>query len=182
MFKEIFADPRIKKYRFNDLKSVKPSLAVDGEVVDSDGDVRLNILCGDDPAEFVERSREARTVSGERRKELFWVISLDEEVHRLLEELYRSREMVSTHERLASQGQLAGELSACLTDEKVRRDRLQRYLRSKIGEATQGGTGFFQQVQKDGSSLGQNLPDILHVLLDYAIPTLYPKIELAIGR
>jgi len=51
------------------------------------------------------------------------VVELNEEIHRLTEELYRSREMVSTHERLAAQGQLSAEESACLADEKGRRDR-----------------------------------------------------------
>ncbi len=177
-YKEIFADPKLKKYRYKDLKSIKLSLAIDGEVVDSDGDVRLNILCADDPEEFTDRCKEARTASGERRNELFWVVSLNEEIHRLVEELYRSREMVSTHERLAAQGQLSAEESACLADEKVRRDRSQRELRGKLGEITQSSTGFFQAVQKDASSLGQSLSEIIHGLLDYAVPTLYPKIEL----
>lgn len=177
-YKEIFSYPKIKKYRYKDLKSIKLSLAIDGEMVDSDGDVRFNILCADDPEESMDLCKEARTSSGERRDELFWVISLNEEVHRLVEELYRSREMVSMHERLAAQGQLSAEESSSLTDEKVRRDRSQRELRGKLGEVTQAGTGFFQSVQKDASTLGQSLPDIIHGLLDYAVPTLYPKIEL----
>jgi len=178
VFKEIFADPRLKKYRFKDLKPIKPSLSVDGEIVESDGDVRLNILCADNPGEFTESGKEARTASGERREELFWVVSLSEELHRLVEELFRSREMVSTHERLAAQGQLPPEESACLADEKVRRDRFQRELRGKLVEVTQSGTGFFQSVQRDASSLGQSLAEVIHGLLDYAVPTLYPKIEL----
>lgn len=177
-FKEMFADPRVKKYRFKDLKAIKPSLAVEGEVVDSDGDVRLNVFCAEDSGAFADRCREARTVSGEQREQLFWVLGLIEEIHRLVEELYRSREMVSTHERLAAQGQLSGEESACLADEKVRRDRFQRELRGKLVDVTQSGTGFFQSVQKDASALGQTLPEIIHGFLDYAVPTLYPKIKL----
>jgi len=178
VFKEIFADPKMKKYRYEDLKAIKPSLAVDGEVVDADGDFRLTLLCADDPAEAADRCKEARTTSGERREELFWVVTLNEEIHRLIKELHRSREMVSTHERLAAQGQLSPEESACLADEKVRRDGFQRELRTKLSEVTQSGTGFFQAVPKDGSSLGQSLPEIIHGLLDYAVPTLYPKIRL----
>jgi hypothetical protein len=62
---EIFADPKIKKYRYKDLKSIKLSQAVDGEVVDSVGDVRLNILCADNPEESGDRCKEARTASGD---------------------------------------------------------------------------------------------------------------------
>ena len=175
---EVFGDPNIRKYHYQNLKTIKTALIVEGEVVDSSGDVRLNILMADDKDELAERSKEARTVSNEKRNELFWVFPLSGEIHRLIEELYRSREMVSTYDRVASQQQLAPELRPTLSDEKVQKDRHQRALRSKLAEAVQGGSGFFRAVHMDGSSLGHSLPEIVHGLLDSAVPSLYPKIEL----
>jgi len=71
LFKEAFADPKLKKYRYHDLKTLKPAVTVDSETVETEGDVRLNVLCADNPDEFADRCREARTASGERREELF---------------------------------------------------------------------------------------------------------------
>lgn len=65
-------------------------------------------------------------------------------------------------------------------EEKIRRDRYQRELRTKLAEALQSGAGFFRGVQRDGSSLGQSLPEVLGRLLDWVIPDLYPKLEMGI--
>jgi hypothetical protein len=41
-----------------------------------------------------------------------------------------------------------------------------------------GGTGFFQGVAKPGAGLGKTLNEILKALLDFAVPVLYPKLEM----
>ena len=84
---------------------------------------RWQLLIADDLEEFEATCEEARRASNEKRQELFWVCALTDEVHRYIEELYRSREMVSMHERLAAQGKLSPEEASCLAEEKVRRDR-----------------------------------------------------------
>ena len=135
-------------------------------------------MIADDPEDAEAIGEGARRASNEKRHELFWVCALTDEVHRLIEDLYRSREMVSMHERLAAQGKLSGEEASCLADEKVRRDRQQRLLRTKLVERVIAGTGFFQGVRKDASVLGQTLPEILAKLRDDAIPAVYPKFEM----
>lgn len=104
--------------------------------------------------------------------------ALSEDVHRHIEELYRSREMVSMHERLAAQGKLSPEEASCLAEEKVRRDRMQRTLRTKLSERVGAGTGFFRGVRRDASALGQTSAEIFAKLRDEAIPALYPKFEM----
>src|SRR5437879_13647286 len=106
LFGEIFSEPRMKSYRYKNLRPFRVSLLVDGETVDADGQVPFNILPADDPEEWTERCKEARATSNDRKNELFWVVGLSEEVHRQMEELYRSRQMVSRPQRLVSQGKL----------------------------------------------------------------------------
>jgi hypothetical protein len=86
--------------------------------------------------------------------------------------------MIAIHERLAAQGKLAPEEASCLAEEKVRRDRMQRTLRTRLMERVATGSGFFQGVRKDASALGQTLAEIFAKLRDEAIPTLYPKFEM----
>lgn len=178
LLRETFADPPVRGYRYQNRKAFPFSLTVDGEGVDSSGQVSLQLWIADDPEEFDSACEEARRASNEKPDELFWACSLTDEVHRQVEELHRSREMISMHERLAAQGKLSGEEASCLAEEKVRRDRIQRALRTRLAERIAAGAGFFRGVRKDASALGQSIPEIFARLRDDAIPALYPKFEL----
>jgi hypothetical protein len=178
LLQEIFADPSIRGYRYQNRKPFPFMLAIDGEVVESSGQLPLALLIADDLEDVDATCEEARRTSNEKRYELFWVCALTDEVHRHIEELYRSREMVSMHERLAAQGKLSPEEASCLAEEKVRRDRFQRTLRTRLAERVAVGAGFFQGVRKDASALGQSMAEIFAKLRDDAIPTLYPKFAL----
>jgi len=175
---EIFADPSIRGYRYQGRKVFPFSLTIDKEQVDSSGQIPLEILTADDREDLDATGEDARRASTERQDTLFWVFVMNEEVHRLIEELYRSREMISTYERIAAQGKLSSEETSCLADEKVSRDRIQRALRSRLSERIAEGAGFLRGVRKDGSSLGQSISGIFEKLRDDAIPALYPKFEL----
>ncbi|MCL6447596.1 MAG: BREX system P-loop protein BrxC [Armatimonadetes bacterium] len=178
LLQEVFADPSVRGYRYQNRKAFPLSLTIDGELVDGSGQIPLALLMADDPADFDSACEEARRASNEKRSELFWVCALTDEVHRQIEELYRSREMVSTHERLAAQGKLSPEEGSCLADEKVRRDRIHRTLRNKLAERIVAGAGFFQGVRKDASALGQTVAEIYARFRDDVIPALYPKFDL----
>jgi hypothetical protein len=180
LIKEIFSDPKVKNYRYKNLRQFRMSLSVQGESVETEGQVPLNILVAEETSDLNNLCQEARENSSAKTEEVFWVAGFNEEIHQLYLELFRSREMVSTYERLAAQGKLTPEEASCLAEEKVRRDRHQRNLRTKLTEAIQAGTGYFRGVQRDASSLGQTLQEIFHKLLDLVVPQLYPKLEMGI--
>jgi hypothetical protein len=178
LLQEIFAEPGIKGYRYQNRKPFPFALKIDGETVDSSGQIPLDLRIADEPSVFAELCEEANKQSNEQRDEVLWVCSLSDELHRLIEDLYRSREMITMHERMGAQGKLSPEESSCLAEEKVRRDRAQRALRTRLTEAVAAGAGFFRGVRKDASALGQSISEVLAALRDYAIPFLYPKFEL----
>jgi len=177
---EIFTDPRLRNYRYENLRNFKVGLRVDGEPVGEEGQVPFNILLAVDQDDAAERSKEARAASNDKRNEIWWVTTFPEEVHRLVEEAYRSAEMVSIHERLQAQGKLPPEQAASLAEEKIRRDRIGRDLRGGILEALRGGHGFFRGVRQDGSAMGATLPEVLAALLEQAVPALYPKLKMGV--
>lgn len=175
---EIFSDPGIRGYRYQNRKTFPMSLIVNGEPVEGSGQAPLELLMADNAEDFDATCEEARKTSNEKREELFWVCSLNDDLHRLIEEIYRSREMIARHERLAAQGKLSAEEASCLAGEKVRCDRTQRDLRGKLIKTVASGAGFFRGVRKDASALGQSISEVFSKLRDETIPELYPKFEL----
>ncbi len=179
-FRNIFADPKIKSYKYSNMKPFRAVLWVEGELVESDGQVPLKLLLAQDTDDFPLRCAEARESSLSNSQEVYWVVTFSEEIHQHVQEAFRSREMVSNFERHAAQGKLTPEEASCLAEEKMRQDRYQRELRTRLSDALKSGSGFFRGVQKDSSVLGQSLPDVLAKLFDWIIPDLYPKLEMGI--
>jgi len=179
LVREILSEPKLRAYRYKDLRGFHTSVSVDGENVDADGEVLLNFQLAS-KEEISAALVDARNTSGLKREELFWVAVLSEEIRNDVTELYRSREMVSEYDRMGAQQRLTGEESACLSDEKSRRDRIHRALRGKLLAGIEGGTTFFQAVQSDASTLGRTFAEALHALLDKAVPVLYPKLEVGV--
>ena len=177
---EIFSDPKLRAYRYDELRTFKNSLVVEGETVEADGEIPLNLLLADSAQVRADRLKEARDESNNKREEVFWVVTQTEEIRTLTVEVYRSREMVSEYERLASQQRLTPEESSCLGEEKNRRDSHHRKLRTKMLEAVQAGTGFFQGVQHDATAFGSYFVEVFHKLFDLVVPQLYPRLEIGV--
>jgi hypothetical protein len=180
VFKEIFAEPKVKNYRYKNLKTFKMKVAVENIPVETDGQVPLNLFIAEDTSDFTSRSEEARQASISNQDEMYWVTCFSDEINKLLLDTFRSREMVSNHERIAAQGELTPEEASCLSEEKVRRDKTHRRLRAATEEVVQSGTGFFRGVQRDASGLGKSLPEVFHKFLNLIVPDLYPKLEMGI--
>lgn len=179
LIKDLFSEPKLRAYKYKELRPFHVVLRVDGETVDSDGEVALNLsLTSED--EQKSTLAEAREQSAITTSELFWVATLDEEIRNQVAELHRSNEMIAEHDRLGAQNRLTSEESACLADEKSRRDKIRRRLRRLLLASIEGGTAFFGAVQHDVTALGTSLTTAVHALLNLTIPTLYPKIEIGV--
>ncbi len=176
--KEIFDAPEIRGYRYQKRKTFRFTLALNDEVIDENGQLRLNLIqinADEDPAAV---DAAARKRSNENREELFWIFSLSEESHRLIEELYRSEKMISDHEMQAARHQLSAEENRCLQDEKRLKERLERKLQNQLTADLSKGVSFFQGIKRDASELGNKLAEMLANLRDIVIPELYPKFEI----
>lgn len=179
LIKDLFSEPKLRAYKYKELRPFHVVLRVDGETVDSDGEVTLNLsLTSED--EQKSTLSEARDLSATTTSELFWVATLDEEIRTQVAELHRSNEMVAEHDRLGAQNRLTSEESACLADEKSRKEKIRRRLRGMLLASIEGGTAFFGAVQHDVTALGTSLTTAVHALLNLTIPSLYPKIEIGV--
>jgi hypothetical protein len=173
---DLFAEPKLRSMVYKELRSFRLGITVDGQSIESAGDIPLQMSLVT-PAEWATTLTEARGESAAKPGDLFWVVALDDTVRELVTELHRSREMVSEFDRMGAQQKLTGEESSCLAEEKNRRDRFQRELRERMTRAIEGGTSFFQGVERTGAALGTSLNQMTQGLLEIAIPALYPKLE-----
>lgn len=179
LVKDLFSEPKLRAYRYKELRGFRVALKVEGETVDADGEIPLNLSIIPE-AEQKSALAEAREQSASSPSDLFWLVTVDDDIRDQVAELFRSNEMVAEYDRLGAQNRLATEESACLADEKSRRDRIRRKMRSSLLACVEGGTAFFKGVQHDATALGSNLTTALHALLDKAIPDLYPKIGIGV--
>ena len=112
------------------------------------------------------------------RTRFFWVFILNAEIHDLTRQLYASHQMISKYSQQGAQGRLIGEYSAPLENEKHEAARLHDRLREQVVRALSNGQGIFRGVVKDASDLGRTFAEMLKQLFDYAVPYLYPKLEM----
>jgi hypothetical protein len=173
---DIFSEPKVRTHSYKNLRSFKLGVSLDGHGVESDGDVMLNLHFAEQN-EMKEAIQDARGESAAKMDEILWVAPLSGEIASALVELYRSREMVAEFERLSAQKSITKEESGLLADEKNRRDRVQRQLRTAVAEAWEAGQSFFRGVQREARTLGMSLSEMLRGLMETVIPALYPKLE-----
>jgi hypothetical protein len=174
---EIFSEPKVRSHTYQNLRSFRLNVSLDGEPVGGDGDVLLNLRLSE-PAEIKETLTQARNDSAAKTTEIFWPAMIPNSIRTLVNEYYRSREMAADFDRKGSQHQLTTEEGACLADEKTRRDRYFRQLKSGLTEVIESGQFFFQGVGKEAKSLGPALPEMMKGALETVIPVLYPKLEI----
>jgi len=184
----IFDDPKLRTYRYKDLRSFRVGLTVEGVRLD-DGHVPLTLLMaeGADPgdpegldAKIAEAQSDSRAAA--HQNDIYWVFALTPEVHDLIGRVYAARQMIAKYNQASAQGQLMRDYIPLLESEKREEARLRERLREKMLAALGGGRGFFRGVSKDASMFGRTTPEVLKGLFDFAVPDLYPKLEMGVRR
>lgn len=176
----IFGDSKATHINYKGSKTFRVSYVLDGQNIGDNGDIDVELFMTDDTGEFKNASDEKKRDSrhdGNKNK-IFWVIPQNEQIHQLIEEYYRSNEMIRLHERLASCGQLSAEEHKCFSEEKIRKDKVQRELRKQLEGAAYSGAAFFRGVQKDISAQGHDFFEGVKALINGWIPDLFPKFDL----
>ncbi len=177
----IFSEPALTRYRYGNLRHFRVGATWgDCTLTTGDAQIPLQVRLADGP-EVVEELRE-RTRDDSRAaahaNEIFWVASLDDPIDVLVCELYRSKQMVTKYDQLRAQNKISKEEAGSLAAERSRAQELERRLQEALLAALTGGRGYFKGVAKDGAALGQRFPAILKGMFDYAVPDLYPKLEM----
>jgi phage terminase Nu1 subunit (DNA packaging protein) len=185
----IFSSPNLTRYRYRSpsappgtgLRNFRVGVAWNSRGITSgEAQVPLVLRLADGPEVFQAVCDQARDDSRAEphRNDVFWVVSLTDEIDEVVAELYRSRQMVGKYDQLRAQGKITKEEAASLEAEKTEALRLEERLKTQLESALAHGRGFFRGVSRDGAALGKTPGEILKALFDFAVPDLYPKLEL----
>jgi hypothetical protein len=177
--RRVFSEPALTRYRYKNLRNFRVGVAWDGRsITTGDAQIPLVLRVADGPDAHQEACEAAREESRKVKTEIFWVMSLTDEIDDLVAELYRSRQMVGKYDQLRAQGKISKEEGASLAAEKTEALRLEERLKERLERAMAGGQGFFDGVARPGADLGKTLGEILKGLFGHAVPGLYPKLEM----
>jgi len=177
---EIFNDPKLKAFRYEDLRTFRVGITVDDVPAGEEGQLTLQISVAEDEDDF-DRYCEERDIQSRapgQEESLFWVIQLSTEAKDEIVELFRSREMIRKYNQLSASSTLTDNEKTLLADEKVEESRHKSRLREKLAECLLQGVGYFRGVRKDGLAQGKNYIEAIRGFLRYAVPLLYTKLSL----
>ncbi|HDN19844.1 MAG TPA: BREX system P-loop protein BrxC [Candidatus Acetothermia bacterium] len=177
---EIFSESRRKTLRYRNLRSFKFGISFGTERLGEEGQIPLVLRAADDEESFGGLVEEIRNESrlAENQNRLYWIFALNPELDNLVAEVHASNEMIRKYDRLRAQGRITPHDATFLDGEKHELDRLRSRLREKLTVALEQGIGVFRGTARDASALGRSLDEILKGLLEWAVPELYPKLEL----
>lgn len=180
ILEKVFDEPDFKTYRYQNLRTFRIGVNVNGAHVVEEGDLPLTLCIADDVDDLTKRLAEVREESRQKAHEndVYWTFSQTPEIDELVAQLHASRKMVEKYDQLRAQNKISGEAAQCLQDEKNTVLGYQSRLRDKLSEAMEKGTGLFRGVSRDASALGKSLSEILKKLFGHVVPDLYPKLEM----
>ena len=179
VLREIFGEPALRTYRHKEHRNFRIGVAVE-EVTLEEGDLPLTLCIADEPDDLSRKLNEVREESRQKShaNDLYWVFALTPEIDTLVAQTFASRKMVEKYDQMRAQSKINADEVSCLQDEKTAVLKYESRLGDKLSEAMERGTGLFRGVARDASSLGKNLGEILKKLYGYAVPDLYPKLEM----
>jgi len=159
----------------------------DRVIVDGKQQIPLTLDISEEVSEIEFRRSEIRGDSNNPRHlyydQIFWFFALNDDIDSVVEELYRSRRMVSEYEGLRSQGSLNAEDTKSLADEKTSALKYDERLRNLVMTALVQGKALFRGVSGETMGLHGTRPsEMFGQLFQFAVPKLYPKLELGAHR
>lgn len=180
IFEQIFDEADFKTYRYQNYRTFRVGISVEGTHLGDEGELLVALCVADDVDDMTKRLAEIREESRQKANEnnLYWLFYLTPEIDQIVAQLHASRKMVEKYDQLRAQNKITTDEATCLQDEKKAQHDYGARLRDKTTESMEKGTGMFRGVQKDAASLGKNLSEILKKLFAYAVPHLYPKLEM----
>jgi len=180
ILEDIFGESKATHINYKGLKTFRAYFVLDGQNIGDKGDIEVELFITDDNKEYKVECEEKKKDSryDNNKSKIFLVMSQNEDIHDLIEEFYRSNEMIRFNERLASCGQLSAEEHKCFSEEKIRKEKAQRNLRKQLEQVAYNGAAFFRGVRRDIFAQGSNFFESVKVVITEWIPELFPKFEL----
>jgi hypothetical protein len=105
---KIFDEPEFKTYRYQNLRTFRIGVGVEGAHIADEGELPLSLCIADDADELTRKLAEVRDESRQKSHEndVYWVFALTPEIDELVAELYASRRMVEKYDQLRGQNKI----------------------------------------------------------------------------
>ncbi len=176
---EVFTDAKIKDFRYEN-KTFAVGLTVDRVRVGDDGPLSLSILVADGAENQAERFAEATDDSRQPNNQnaMYWAFPLDQAIDDSVADLYAGRQMVLKYDTLRAQGRITNEEATSLTEQKREVGLIATRLKERLQRAIAQGQGAFQGNVRNGPDLGKDLAEIFRAFYAFAVPPLYPKLDM----
>lgn len=180
-FRSIFSEPSLKTFRYKNLQTFKIGLTLNDQKVE-EGNIWIHFRVVDGAEEMGALLNQLLKESREEYHAIFWAFSLNEELHQLFVECFRSRSMIQEYGRIQAQGHISREEMACLEDERLREQRLSQQIKTKLIKALESGKAVFQGVSREGGQFAPRFTEMLKAMLNLWVPDIYPKLEIGARR
>jgi hypothetical protein len=154
-------------HNLEDAKTFKAGLSFNGRSV-VEQDIRFNVTFAE-AGDAAARGKDARSRSQIDRKEIFWVVSVDEHIDRATEDVHRSTEMLARKERSAK---TKGE-TALVSEEKVRLRRREGELKGLIRDAMLAGAIYFRGNDRSPDDTVDTITKAASRVLSHVLPDVY---------
>ena len=152
------------------IRAFAAGLERDGRmVVEGDVPFRVTLASADEAA---DRTEEARSRSREESG-VFWVGELSEELRKHAQELFRSREMITAHERDAR----TREEATLVQDERRREQRTREELKRRLRDTLLAGSVFFRGNDRSPEDTATDLRKAAAGILARVLPQVFERFD-----
>ena len=176
LLRSIFTEPGLSRYQLQK-RYFRLGVTWENRTL-IQGEIPIELVASDEPKAFDNDCEKIRKDSREKNKLVYWVFSSNDDIDDQVAEIFRSRQMVAKYEQLRAQNKITPDESSSLANEKLDVGRREDALKRLLIGGIETGKGFFDGVGKQGSELGSTVSEIVKSMLDYAVPKLYPKLEM----
>jgi hypothetical protein len=160
----------VPTFSLGDTKQFKAGLMVNGKE-EVAGDITFNVQLVDDATIAKTMAEEARQRSQVESKNVFWVITVDDEIRREMREAYRSQQMIEKKGREAT----GADVTALIAEEKVRHNRHLSELRRRLRTACFSGSIFFRGNDRSPEPSATDVGKTAVGVLGGVLPTVYDR-------
>jgi hypothetical protein len=160
----------VPTFSLGDTKQFKAGLMVNGKE-EVAGDITFNVQLADDAAMAKTMAEEARKRSQVESKNVFWVVTVHDEIRRELREAYRSQQMIEKKGREAT----GADVTALIAEEKVRHSRHLSELRRRLRTACFSGSIFFRGNDRSPDPSATDVGKTAVGVLGGVLPTVYDR-------
>src|SRR5262249_34704244 len=155
-----------------DTKQFKAGLIVNG-VEEIAGDIAFHLQLAESASDAGREAPTLRRRSQQDQKGVFWLVTLDSEIHRELREAFRSGQMVDRKGR----GATTADESRLIAEEKVRQRKHMDELRRRMELACLSGQIYSKGNDRSPDGSSTNVGKTAAAILGQVLPAVYDRFE-----